>query len=207
MKLGIIVVCFSLILTCAAVAQTASSTEPQQPAAGAQVQSDTKPAADTKKDSDNKEDSSGKKLHVRLGGVSVAGYYSSAPFFYGPFWPYGFYPYSAAFYGPVFYNPFFLSPFYSPFYGPYWGSFGYAPDKGEVKLSANPKDAQVYLDGAYAGTAEHLKDMWLDSGAYNLSVSSPGKETFHQRIYVISGKKLKIDAQLVAEKAPAEEKR
>lgn len=205
MKLGIIVVCFSLVLTCAAVAQTASSTEPQQPAAGAQVQSDSKTNTDTQKDIDTKEDSSGHKLHVRLGGVSVAGYYSSAPFF-GPFWPYGFYPYSVGFYGPAFYNPFFLSPFYSPFYGPYWGGFAYAPDKGEVKLSANPKDAQVYLDGAYAGTAEHLKDMWLDSGAYTLSVSSPGKETFHQRIYVISGKKLKIEAKLIAEKAPVEEK-
>lgn len=206
MKLGIIVVCFSLILICAAAAQT-SSTDPQQPAASAQTQSDTKTTADTQTDVDKKEDSSGHKTHVRLGGVSVAASYSSAPFFYGPFWPYGFYPYSAAFYGPVFYNPFFLSPFYSPFYGPYWGSFGYAPDKGEVRLAANPKDAQVFIDGAYAGTAEHLKDMWLDSGAYDLSVSSPGKETFHQRIYVISGKKLKIEAKLTAEKAPVEEKR
>ena len=205
MKLGIIVVCFSLILTCAAAAQT-SSTDPQQPTVSAQTQSDAKTATNTQKDGD-KEDSSGHKSHVRLGGVSVAASYSSAPFFYGPFWPYGFYPYSAAFYGPVFYNPFFLSPFYSPFYGPYWGSFAYAPDKGEVKLAANPKDAQVFIDGAYAGTAEHLKDMWLDSGAYDLSVSSPGKETFHQRIYVISGKKLKIEAKLTAEKSPVEEKR
>ena len=78
-----------------------------------------------------------------------------------------------------------------------------------ILLNANPKDAQVFLDGAYAGTAEHLKDMWLDSGAYDLSVSSPGKETFRQRIYVISGKKLKIDARLTAQKenAPTEEKR
>jgi len=202
MKLGIIVVCFSLVLACAAGAQT-SSTDPQQPAASAQAQSDTKTTTDLQKDADKKEDSSGHKLHVRLGGVAVAGYYSSAPpFYYSPFWPYGFYPYSVGFYAPVFY-----SPFYSPFYGPYWGNFTYAPDKGEVRLSANLKDAQVFLDGAYAGTAEHLKDMWLDSGAYDLSVSSPGKETFHQRIYVISGKKLKIEAKLTAEKAPVEEKR
>lgn len=203
MKLGIIVVCLGLLLTGAAVAQTNSSTESQQPAANTQAQSGTK--TDLQKDADKKEDSqSDRKLHVHLGGVSATGSYVSAPFFYAPFWPYGFYPYGAGFY-----SSFVYSPFYSPFYGPYPDVFAYALDKGEVKLSANPKASQVFLDGAYAGTAEHLKDMWLDSGAYDLSVSAPGKETFHQRIYVISGKKLKIDARLLAQKdtAPMEEKR
>lgn len=204
------VTCLALLMASFAFAQTTPSTE-QQPAANAQVQPDTKTSADTQKDNDKKDDSeSGHKLHVRLGGVAVAASYSSAPFFYGPFWPYGFYPYGP--YGVGWYSSFFYSPFYSPFYGfygPYAGGFAYAPDKGEVKLNANPKDARVFLDGAYAGTAEHLKDMWLDSGAYDLSVSSPGKETFRQRIYVISGKKLKIDARLMAQKenAPTEEKR
>lgn len=205
MKPAAHLICLALLIASAAFAQGTSSTEAQQPAANSQVQSETKSSADTQKDTDKKEDSgSGHKLHVRLGGVAVGATYSSAPFFYSPFWPYGFYPYSVAFYTPLFY-----SPFYSPFYGPYAGGFLYAPDKGEIKLSANPKDAQVFLDGAYAGTADHLKDMWLDSGAYDLSVSSPGKETFHQRIYVISGKKLKIDARLLAQadKAPMEEKR
>ena len=197
--------CLVLLMASFAFAQSTSSPEPQQPATNTHVQSDTKTSADTQNDIEKKEESkSSHKLHVRLGGFSVAGGYSSAPFFYGPFWPYGFYPYSAGFYAPFFYEP-----FYSPFYGPYAAGFGYASDKGEVKLKANPKDAQVFLDGAYAGPADHLKDMWLDSGAYDLSVSSPGKETFHQRIYVISGKKLKIDAMLVAQKdnSPVEEKR
>jgi len=205
MKFGIIVACFGLLLPCAAVAQTSSSSrEAQQPAASTQVQPGTQTSADTQKDSEKKDDTqSAHKTHIRFGGFSVAGGYSSAPFFYGygSFWPFGFYPYSVGFYAPFFYDG-----FYSPFY---YGGFAYAPDKGEVKLSSAPKDAQVFLDGAYAGKADHLKDMWLDSGAYDLSVSAPGKETFHQRIYVISGKKLKIDARLMAQKdnAPMEEKR
>lgn len=192
MKFGIIVA-LGLLLACAAAAQSGSSS--QQPAASSQIQSETKPSADTQKDIAKKDDSeSGHKWHVRLGGVSVGGWYSSGPF-WGPFWPYGFYPYSVGWYSPFFYGS-----FYSPFYGPYYGNFAYATDKGEVKINANPKDAQVFLDGAYAGKADHLKDIWLDSGAYDLSLSAPGMETFHQRIYVISGKKLKIDARLMAER-------
>lgn len=197
MKLGIIVA-LGLLLTCAAVAQTTSS--PQQPAANTQVQSDTKTSTDTQKDIEKKDDS---KTRFHLGGVTVAGGYSyfSGPFFYDPFWGYRFYPYSFA------YPWSFSGLWYSPFYGPYITGFGYGPDKGEVKLSANPKDAQVFVDGAYAGTANHLKSMWLDSGAYDLSVSAPGKETFHQRIYVLSGKHLKIDARLAQQKESKEEKR
>lgn len=199
-----ILACIALLFGSACLAQ--SNPSDQQSAPKAESQPESNSSTNAQKDSGKKDDShSGHKLHVRLGGVAVAGGYVSGPFFYGPFWP-GFYPYNAGWYSPFFYNPFY-SPFYG-FYGPYAGNFTYAPDKGEVKLNANPKDAQVFLDGAYAGTAQHLKDMWLDSGAYDLSVSSPGKETFHQRIYVISGKKLKIDAKLMAQKdnAPTEEK-
>lgn len=173
------------------------------PPTDTQVQSETKAVTDAQKDSDKKDDSDrDHKLHVRLGGVSVGAGYISSPFFFSPFWPYGFYPYDFA------YSPFFYGPFYSPFYWPYAGGFAYAPDKGEVKLKVNLKNAQVFLDGAYAGTADHLKNMWLDSGVYNLSVSAPGREPFQQRIYVLSGKTLKIEAKLVPqrEKSQTEEK-
>ena len=42
-------------------------------------------------------------------------------------------------------------PFSDPFYGPslYWAP---QPNLGEVKLQASAKDAEVYLDNAYAGT-------------------------------------------------------
>lgn len=136
------------------------------------------------------------KIRIHLGTVSLAaGYtYFSGPFFFYPFWPYSYYPYSFA------YTPFLLDPFYGPFYAPYTHGLAYAPDKGEVKLNAKPKNAQVFVDGAYAGTADHLKDMWLDSGAYDLSVSAPGRQTFQDRIYVLSGKSLKIDARLALPK-------
>ena len=197
--------CLGLLVGSLAVAQSTSSSSPQPPAS-AQVQSGAQAPADSPQTSDKsdlkREDSDrDHKTHVRLGGVFVSASYTHFPdrFFY-PYWPYGFYPYSFA-YAPFFYGPFY-SPYYGPFYGPYYTGFSYAADKGEVKLSANPKDAQVYVDGAYAGTADHLKKIWLDSGAYNISISAPGRETFEQRIYVLSGKSLKIEARLAPGKSP-----
>jgi hypothetical protein len=201
MKSRAILTCLGLLVGSVSFAQTTPPSEPQ-PVTGAQVQSETKAAADTQKDTDKKDDSEhSRKIHLRLGAVSIANGYFSGPFFYGygPFWPYGFYPYSFA-------NSPFL-PFYSPFYPGYLPNLAYGADKGEVRLKA-PKNAEVFVDGAYAGTADHLKNMWLDSGAYDLSVSATGRSPFHQRIYVLSGKSLKIDARLglQKEKSQTEEK-
>jgi len=148
----------------------------------------------------------GNKTHFRLGTVSAGVSYAHFPngFFTGALWPYGFYPYPYSFY------PYGFG--YAPFYYDYPLFFAYAPDlayglgKGEVKLAADPKTASVYLDGAYAGTARELKSMWLEPGAYDLGVSAPGHQEFHQRIYVLSGKSLKIAARLAPpDKTPQEE--
>jgi hypothetical protein len=203
MQPRVMLACLGLLLGVSGFAQNTTSSATSQPAATPQLQSQSGTNTVVPKDSDKEvqkesgkqgDSDRGDKWHVRLGTISIGAGYSSSPFFFGPFWPYGFYPYSFA------YAPFFYDPFYSPFYRPYAGGFGYGPDKGEVKLTANPKDAQVFLDGAYAGTANHLRSMWLTSGAYDLSVSVPGREPFQQRIYVLSGKSLKIDAKLATEK-------
>ena len=73
-----------------------------------------------------------------------------------------------------------------------------------MKLAADPNQAEVYIDGAYAGTADRLKTIWLEPGAYDLSVSHAGRESFHQRIYVLTGKSLKITAKLAPQNAAAE---
>ncbi len=150
----------------------------------------------------DKKDSAEKshKLRVRFGGVYVGAGYTrfSGPFGFSPFWS-PFYPYFYG-YGPYGWDPF----FYGPAYSPYFGDYRFAPDKGEVKLTGAPKSAAVYIDGAYAGTVDHLKSMWLDPGAYNLTVSIPDHGEFRQRIYVLSGKSLKIAAKLAQQ---PEEKR
>jgi hypothetical protein len=152
-----------------------------------------KPAADN---SDKDAASEKRKFRFRLGGVSVGAGYShfSGPYYYPYAYPYGYAPFgfypgnwvAASYWYPV-------SSIY-PFYGP--GAFGYGDGRGEVRLMADPKAAEVYIDGGYAGTADKLKSMWLDPGAYDLTVSAGGREPFHQRLYVLSGKSLKITAKL-----------
>lgn len=135
------------------------------------------------------------KTHFRLGSVTVGAGYARFPnsFYAGGLWPYTFYPYH--FYPRALgYQPFYYG--YPLFYAPYVPDLVYGSGKGEVKLAAEPKTASVYLNGAYAGTARNLKSMWLEPGAYDLSLSASGQQEFHQRIYVLSGKSLKIAARL-----------
>jgi len=42
--------------------------------------------------------------------------------------------------------------------------------------------------------------MWLEAGAYDLSVSTGGHTPFRQRIYVLSGKSLSITTKLTPQK-------
>ena len=115
---------------------------------------------------------------VRLGSVSVGagyGYYS------GPVWP-GYYP-------PFWYDPWigYSSPvFLVP-----------QPDKGQVNLqgSYKDKDAEVYLDNAYAGTAATLKKFWLAPGVYDLEVRPKDQTPKKKRIYVLTGKTLKVSLE------------
>ena len=100
----------------------------------------------------------------------------------GPYWP-GCY-YCTPFWGGWGY------PYWAPFYGP--GYFMPAPDKGEVKLESSYKDAEVYLDDAYAGTTAKLKSFWLAPGVYNLEVRPAGVAPVSKRIYVLTGKTLRL---------------
>jgi hypothetical protein len=186
-----------LLLASAAYPQAAPSQD-QKP--GASQIPETAPRATTNPKEEKAKDDSGHKYRVRLGGIAVGAGYAS-----GPFWPY-YYPYG-------YYAPSFV--YSSLFWSPYWGYPGFYPvgyfnpghGKGEIKLQAAPRNASVLIDGAYAGTADRLKTIWLEPGAYNLTVSMPGRESYEQRIYVLSGKSLKITAKLAPKAPPREEER
>jgi hypothetical protein len=117
------------------------------------------------------------KPRVRFGGV-----YVGAGFGYGGF------PY----FSPFYYDPFFYG--FSPIYPGYFNGYTYGPNMGEVKLQTAGKDGEVFLNGAFAGGAAKLKSMWLDPGAYNLEIRSTGHQVYERRIYVLTGKTLRIRA-------------
>jgi PEGA domain len=99
----------------------------------------------------------------------------------------------------VFGRPYYSFGWYSPFWGPYWGPYWggpYAyynhPNSGEVKVDTPVKDAQVYIDGAYAGTTHENKTMHLRPGSYNIEIRAGGQPHFSQRVYVVAGKTIHL---------------
>lgn len=70
---------------------------------------------------------------------------------------------------------------------------------GEIKLDVNVKNAKVYLNGAFAGTADKLKSIRLKADAYSLELRAPGYTSFTQKIFVIAGKTVPVHAKLPVE--------
>ena len=81
---------------------------------------------------------------------------------------------------------------YGPFYRPYGAYYG-VPNVGQVKLDTHVKDAQVFVDGAYAGTAGKLKTMWMRPGSYTIEMRGPGVPQFAEKIYVVAGKTVHVE--------------
>ena len=100
---------------------------------------------------------------------------------------------------------FFVGPAFGPlgwygpaFYGPYAPYPVYYANLGQVKLSTNVKDADVYINNAYAGKAAKLKSIWLAPDGYNLEIRAAGYAPYAERVYVMAGKTIRVDAQLSA---------
>jgi hypothetical protein len=86
------------------------------------------------------------------------------------------------------------SPYPYGIYDPYGVYEPIHPNSGEVKLKTNIKDADVFINGAYAGKAGKLKSMWLLANAYSLEVRAPGRTPFREKIYAVPGKTIKVEA-------------
>jgi hypothetical protein len=94
---------------------------------------------------------------------------------------------------------------YSPYWGPYpypYGYYGYGPATGALKFDTKVKDAEVYIDGAYAGTVGKLKTMYLRPGSYNIEVRAPGRTQFDKKVYVAAGKTLHLNPDLHVHEQP-----
>ena len=92
---------------------------------------------------------------------------------------------------------------YGPYYGPYsYGSYSIA-NAGQVKLDTQVKEAEVFIEGSYAGKVRELKTMMMRPGSYDISVRAPGRETFEQKVYVVAGKTLKLHPELRVQSTPA----
>jgi PEGA domain len=92
---------------------------------------------------------------------------------------------------------------FGPYWGPYWGPYGYwgpyyyaYPNTGQIKIDTKVKDAQVFIDGAYAGTTHDSKTMYLRPGSYNFEIREGGQTRYAERVYVTAGKTLHLHPEL-----------
>jgi hypothetical protein len=107
--------------------------------------------------------------HIGIG----VGFYGG-PYGWGP-WGYP-YPYGYAPYG---------------YYGPYgYGPYGGRP-LGEVHIKGPDSNAQIFINGAFAGRVHDLKRFYLAPGTYNIEQRA-GSDVQKQRIYVIANRSLNL---------------
>lgn len=133
---------------------------------------------------------------------------------YGYYYPRGYYPYAYGAY-PYGYGAFGLGYFY---YNPYRWYSGYAPgfstygyydgyrrgfgtfDIGEVRLDVSPRNAQVYVDGYYAGVVDDydgaFQALKLESGTYRIEITAPGFETLSFDVRITPGQKIRYQGDL-----------
>ncbi len=135
-------------------------------------------------------------------------YYGWSPVRYAPWgWIYGTSAFAAFGFG------------YNNYYAPYTGYGYYGPDPyfgyggsnyysskpstfetGGVRLKVRPRDAQVFVDGAYAGVVNDFdgvfQELQLSQGAHKIEVRMPGFESAFFDVYVQPGRTIDLREDL-----------
>lgn len=91
-------------------------------------------------------------------------------------------------------GPVFGAGFYGPYWGPYWGpAYAYPAARfGEVKIDTKSKDAEVFINGSFAGTTRDAKTMHLAPGSYTIEVRQAGEPLLSQQVFVTAGKTIHL---------------
>jgi archaellum component FlaG (FlaF/FlaG flagellin family) len=134
---------------------------------------------------------------------SGGGYYPSHPIYPGyPGWGWGgYYPAYWGYWWPYGYG---YSAWGAGYWTAPWGAgavYSYAqPDRGAIRVLADPSDARVYVDGYYAGVVDDFDGLFqrlhLAPGRHEISLKLGGYKTHRVRVYVGSGSTLKIDHEM-----------
>jgi hypothetical protein len=115
------------------------------------------------------------------------------------------------FYRP--YYPFYASPYWfgDPWYGGYqyppYGYYGWEPE-ASVRVEVTPRDAEVYVDGYYAGTVDDFDGSFqrlrVEPGEHEIAIFREGFRTFRQKVYLARDNTFRI-RQALAPLAPGDQ--
>ncbi|SRR5579871_2448233 len=99
------------------------------------------------------------------------------------------------YFGPGYYGPAYYGWYGPAYYGPYAYAAYPAPNIGKVKFETKMKDAQVFVDGGFAGTVKQLGTFPLRPGTHNLELRDPaGQIILQEKVDVVAGKTIKLAA-------------
>jgi hypothetical protein len=138
---------------------------------------------------------------VFVGGYHYPTLYRSTLVFGGWGYPYSGWGYPA-FYGgwgyPAFYGGWGYSGYYGPAYYaqfPVYGPYRY-DGSGSVRLQVQPREAEVFVDGYYAGTVDDFDGVFqrlnVEPGEHEVQLYLSGYRLFQQRVYLQPGKTFSI---------------
>ena len=118
-------------------------------------------------------------------------YYNPYSFGYGPAG-------RGHFYFDLHYNSYIWHPYSVNRYGTY-GSYGYPV--GELRLKVHPRDAQVFIDGYYAGRVDEFDGVFqslrLEEGEYQVEIVLPGYEPLAFDVRIFTGEKTTYEGDLI----------
>jgi hypothetical protein len=118
------------------------------------------------------------------------------------------------YYRPYYYRPYYYRPYYYPFYGgfyhPYSFGYGYAYPYynyyvASIRTEVKPEEANVFVDGDYAGVADDFDGWWqrldVEPGRHRLVFRAPGFAPYVVDIHAAPGR----DAHIKYEMVPGED--
>jgi len=126
--------------------------------------------------------------------------YFYRPYYYGPyyrsFYPFYGYPYNSFAFSVGFGYPYYgygYGAYGYPYYGgypyPYYG--GFYDSSSSVRLQVTPREAEVYVDGYFAGMVDSFDGTFqrlrLAPGDHELQLFMPGHRSFAQKVYLQPG--------------------
>lgn len=132
-------------------------------------------------------------------------------------------PSHRGYYRPYYYRPYYYRPYYYPYYYPYfsasfyWGSYGWFPyypygfypygyyggfytpwydDLGALRIEVKPRDAQVYVDGYFAGLVDDFdgisQRLRAKPGEHQIDLYMPGYQTVSEKLLFRPGATIKM---------------